>query len=108
VVRPGVGGRRRSRRIELFEDIHFEHYAEVPGVGAERLEIQFIEETVAARGRRVGTRAVHGLAERHPDRRLLAYREGAEGFWASLGWERFDHPEGRPEFHRALFIQPAG
>jgi hypothetical protein len=21
-------------------------------------------------------------------------------------WQRFDHPEGRPEFHRALFIQP--
>jgi len=38
--------------------------------------------------------------------RLFAYSEEAHGFWASLGWDRFDHPEG-PQFHRPLFIQPA-
>ena len=94
-------------RIELDEEVGIEHYAAVPEIGAERLEIQFIEVAIAARGRGVGTQVVRGLGERHPGRRLLAYSEGADGFWASLGWEQFDHPEGRPEFHRALFIQPA-
>lgn len=94
-------------RVELDEDVEIEHYAHVPTIGTERLEIQFIEVAAAACGRGVGTRVVRGLAERYPDRRLLAYSEEADGFWASLGWERFDHPDGEPQFHRALFIQPA-
>ena len=49
---------------------------------------------------------VQALAQRHPDRRLFAYSEEADRFWVSLGWERFDHPEG-PRFHRPLFIHPA-
>jgi GNAT superfamily N-acetyltransferase len=80
-------------------------YTDVPMIGPERLEIQFIEVATAARRRGIGTRVVQALTERHPDRRLMAYSEGAHGFWASLGWERFDHPEG-PQFHRPLFIQP--
>ena len=32
------------------------------------------------------------------------YSQDADRFWARLGWERFDHPEGD---WRALFIQPA-
>lgn len=79
-------------------------YANVPELGPERLEIQFIEVATAARGRSVGTRVVQALQQRHPDRRLFAYSEQAHGFWASLGWERFDHPEGE-QFHRPLFIQ---
>lgn len=94
-------------RVELDEDVEFEHYAGVPVIGGERLEIQFIEVTALARGRGIGTKVVRGLVDRHPDRRLLAYSEGADEFWASLGWDRFDHPEGCPEFHRALFIEPA-
>ena len=81
-------------RVELDEEVGIEHYAAVPAIGAERLEIQFIEVAMAARGRGVGTRVVRGLAERHPGRRLLAYSEGADGFWASLGWERFRPSEG--------------
>lgn len=81
-------------------------YLGVPKLGPERLEIQFFEVATAARGRGVGTRAVRALEARHPDRRLFAYSEESNGFWASLGWERFDHPEGE-QFHRPLFIQPA-
>lgn len=80
-------------------------YADVPELGPERLEIQLIEVSTAARGRGVGTLVVQELKERHPDRRLFAYSEEAHEFWASLGWERFDHPEGE-QFHRPLFIQP--
>lgn len=79
-------------------------YANVPELGPERLEIQFIEVATAARGSGVGTQVVQALQQRHPDRRLFAYSEEAHDFWASLGWERFDHPEGE-RFHRPLFIQ---
>lgn len=79
-------------------------YVDVPELGPERLEIQFLEVATAERGRGVGARVVRALQERHPDRRLFAYSEEAHGFWASLGWERFDHPEGE-QFHRPLFIQ---
>jgi ribosomal protein S18 acetylase RimI-like enzyme len=81
-------------------------YAEVPRLGPERLEIQFIEVSTAARGRSVGTQVVRALEETLPGRRLFAYSEEAHGFWVSLGWERFDHPEGE-RFHRPLFIQRA-
>ena len=92
-------------RIELKEDVEIEHYANVPVVGSERLEIAFIEVAAAACGRGIGTQAVRGLERQHPDRRLLAYSEEADGFWAGLSWERFDHPDGD---WRVLFIQPLG
>lgn len=79
-------------------------YADGPELGPERLEIQFIEVATASRRLGLGTRVVQALQERHPDRRLFAYSEEAHGFWASLGWERFDHPEGE-QFRRPLFIQ---
>jgi len=81
-------------------------YLGVPKLGPERLEIQFFEVATAARGRGVGTGAVRALEDRHPDRRLFAYSEESNEFWQSLGWERFDHPDGE-QFHRPLFIQPA-
>ncbi|UGT97753.1 GNAT family N-acetyltransferase [Mycobacterium intracellulare] len=81
-------------------------YSDVPKLGGERLEIQFIEVATAAAGRGVGTSVVRSLEMRHPERRLFAYSEDAHEFWASLGWERFDHPEGE-QFHRPLFVRPA-
>jgi hypothetical protein len=45
-------------RVELDEEVGIEHYADVPAIGAERLEIQFIEVATAVRGRGVGTRVV--------------------------------------------------
>ncbi|MGY4869141.1 GNAT family N-acetyltransferase [Mycolicibacterium elephantis] len=93
-------------RIELDDPGEINpQYLEVPKLGAERLEIQFIEVAIAARGRNIGTKVVHALELRHPTRRLFAYSEEAHRFWASVGWERFDHPEGE-RFHRPLFIQP--
>ncbi|OFJ51171.1 hypothetical protein BEL07_24200 [Mycolicibacterium grossiae] len=43
--------------------------------------------------------------ERRPDRTLIAYSEGADRFWASLGWESFEHPAGG---YRTLFVQSPG
>jgi hypothetical protein len=80
-------------------------YANVPELGDERLEIQFIEVASAACGRRIGTQVVRRLADRHPDRRLFAYSEEADRFWASVGWEPFYDPGPGP-VGRTLFIQP--
>ncbi|MFD9804709.1 GNAT family N-acetyltransferase [Streptomyces sp. NPDC059071] len=77
-------------------------YAGLPTMGQDRLEIQFIEVAAGARGRGVGTEVVRALEDRHSDRRLFAYSEEADRFWASLEWERFDHPGGR---RPPLFIQ---
>lgn len=79
-------------------------YMKVPMPGPEPwLEIQFIEIAMSARRRKIGSRVVGELVERHPERRLLAYSEGADFFWSSLeGWDRFDHADGR---HQPLFIK---
>ena len=83
-----------------------QEYTQVPRPGPEPwLKIMFIEVATSARRRGIGYRVVEGLVERHPDRRLLAYSEGANDFWGSLSnWERFDHPSGR---HQPLFIAQA-
>jgi GNAT superfamily N-acetyltransferase len=79
-------------------------YANVPDLGEERLEIQFLEVATAARGHGVGGQVVRRLMKRHLDRRLFAYSEGADRFWVSLGWESFEHSAGG---YRTLFVQPA-
>ncbi|BBX13050.1 hypothetical protein MNVM_21310 [Mycobacterium novum] len=75
----------------------------LPRVGRSLMPLRQVHRGTAARRRKIGTQVVQALSVRNPDRRLLAYSEGADEFWASLGWDRFDHPDGR---HRALFIQP--
>lgn len=92
-------------RVELVEDGGVNTtYVGVPVIGDERLMIQLIEVAAAARGRKIGKQVVRGLEERHPDRRLFAYSEGADGFWGSLGWDRFTDPAKRS---RPLYIQPS-
>lgn len=81
------------------------NYADLPPLGGERLEIQLIEVAAAARGRRLGTQVVRALADRYPNRRLFAYSEGADPFWASIAWEPFYDPRPGP-VGRTLFIQP--
>lgn len=80
-------------------------YANVPELGDERLEIQFIEVATAARGGDVGGRVVQRLMERHPNRRLFAYSVQADWFWARLGWKPFYDPRPGPP-GSPLFIQP--
>ncbi|SEH79500.1 hypothetical protein SAMN04489835_4219 [Mycolicibacterium rutilum] len=80
-------------------------YLNVPELGTDRLEIQLIEVAAASHNRGVGTRVVQALSRRHPGRRLFAYSEQADGFWARLGWEPFYDPGPGPAGH-TLFIQP--
>lgn len=79
------------------------NYEGVPELGGERLEVQFIEVASADRGRKVATQVVRLLEKQHRDRRLFAYSEDADRFWASLSWTPFVHPDGG---YRTLFIQP--
>lgn len=81
-------------------------YEGVPELGDERLGIQFIEVSTAAQGRGIGTEVVRRLADRHRDRRLFAYSEEADRFWASVGWDPFYDPRPGP-VGRTLFVQPA-
>lgn len=82
------------------------NYANVPPLGGERLEIQYIEMARMARRHGIGTRVVRALEDRHRDRRLFAYSMNADGFWANLGWEPFY--DSRPgSAGSPLFIQPA-
>lgn len=93
-------------RVELVEDGGVNPaYVGVPVIGDERLMIHLVEVAAAERGRGIGTRVIQGLGELHRDRRLFAYSEGANHFWESLGWERFE--DSRPGPGRTLFIQPA-
>lgn len=75
---------------------------------ADLLEIHNIELVTAARRRKVATRVVQALAERHPERRLMAYSKDADsdGFWNFFGWESYVHSE-RGLTGRTLFVQPA-
>lgn len=85
------------------------HYAGAPTIDThDLLEIQNIEVRIAARRGKVATRGLLALAERHPERRLMAYSMGADsdGFWNSLGWESYFYSE-RGLNGRTLFIQPA-
>lgn len=94
-------------RVHLDNEVGIDHYANVPPLGATALEIQFIEVHNHHRGRGIGHAVVDLLHNRYPGRRLVAFSEGADGFWSSLGWRRHLHAD--PEevrFSRPLFIQP--
>ncbi|WP_078321679.1 GNAT family N-acetyltransferase [Mycobacteroides chelonae] len=83
-------------------------YVGTPAVAdGELLEIQNIEVAVTARGDGIGSRVVHALVERHPDRRLMAYSAGAatDRFWMSVGWDPF-YESRRGPAGGTLFIQP--
>ncbi len=93
-------------RYELDHEPDVAHYdpvfAQMP-----LLEVEFVEVHDQHRGRGIGAELVRKIASRHPDRQLFALSEGADGFWAGLGWSRHDHPGDRPEWHRPLFLAPS-
>ncbi|WP_343442053.1 GNAT family N-acetyltransferase [Micromonospora schwarzwaldensis] len=94
-------------RVSLGDDVDIRNYAEVPPLGAIALEIRFIEVHSDHRGRGIGRTVVDLLHDRYPERRLVAFSEGADGFWSSLDWPRYLHidPE-EASRRRPLFIQP--
>lgn len=90
-------------RVELDDEVSFAHYEGTPDLGREALEIQFFEVSARHRRRGVGTSVIEHLTMAHSSRRLVAFSEDADPFWASLGWERHDHQD---RGYRPLFIAP--
>ncbi|WP_020105065.1 GNAT family N-acetyltransferase [Nocardia sp. 348MFTsu5.1] len=76
-------------------------------LGAEALEIVFIEVAEPFRRKGIASEAVQAIAALYLDRTLVAFSEGGDDFWSSLGWDRFDHADG-PLLAKPLFIAPNG
>lgn len=101
----GVMGEVEVVRVELDESVHPDDYLDTGTLGGRPLEIQFLEVARDSRLQGLGTAMVTAIAAHFPSRVLMAFSEGADAFWASLGWSRYDHPEGWPHY-RPLFVQP--
>jgi GNAT superfamily N-acetyltransferase len=92
-------------RVHLDEQVWTSHYAGAPDLGAVALEFQFIEIADDHRRSGIASELIGTIADMHPTRCLVAFSEDADEFWASLGWDRYDHPEG-PDRYRPPFVQP--
>lgn len=102
-----VAGKVEVARIELDQEVSYDHYAGVPSLGEHVLEVDFFEVSATLRGQGLGQAALELVAERNPGRRLVAFSEEADDFWAGLGWTRYDHPDGFPSY-RPFFVAPEG
>ncbi len=94
-------------RVELDQEVAYDHYERVPDLGPDVLEIDFFEVSARCRGQGLGRLVVELIADRFPGRRLVAFSEEADGFWSGLGWTRYDHPRGFPAY-RPFFVAPDG
>lgn len=94
-------------RINLDQEVSYEHYDRVPDLGPNVLEIDFFEVSSAVRKKGVGRSVLQLIAERFPDKRLVAFSEEADAFWSGLDWSRYDHPYGFPAY-RPFFVAPEG
>ena len=102
-------GNQEIARVHLGGEILLGPYVGVPFVGAQTLEIKFIEVHYEWRLVGVGRVVVDLLRERFPHRRLVAFSEGADGFWGSesVGWHRcFRAGDEMAIRSRPLYIAP--
>jgi len=93
-------------RVMLDEVVHIDYYVGTPPLGARALQIELIEVSSKRRRAGIGRQVVHRLAQLYPDRRLVAFSEGADEFWESLEWRRHERREDA-ERCQSLFIQPS-
>jgi GNAT superfamily N-acetyltransferase len=100
-----VDGDVEIARIELDQEVHYDHYNGVPYLERDVLEVDFFEVSAPLRGQGLGRAVLELVAERNPGSRLVAFSEEADGFWAGLGWARYDHPDGFPSY-RPFFVAP--
>lgn len=78
---------------------------DVPQDLADAVDIDFIEVASGYRGQGLGFRAVELVQQLFPGRTLVALPGGNEGFWESLGWQRYEHRQGAA--HPPLFVSPS-
>ena len=67
-------------------------------------EIGFFEICQEYRNHGFGTEFARLLIEAIPDRPLIAFSEGADGFWGSVGWHYYPRKDGKTMGYRKLFI----
>lgn len=92
-------------RVELDEGVFASEHVGAPVLGPEALRIQLFEVAQSWRRHGIGTEVVQLLVDEFQSRRLFALSEGADEFWGSLGWLRFDG--GDPPFMlQPLFVGP--
>lgn len=75
---------------------------DVPPDLEDAVHIDFIEVADGYRGQGLGSRAVELVQQLFPGRTFVALPGGNEGFWESLGWQRYEHSQGAP--HPPLFV----
>lgn len=88
-------------RVQLNPDVDVTGYVGVPTARVPDLEIAYFEVSARWRLNGIGSAVVQAVAERYPDRRLVASSKGADRFWAKLGWQLCHHANGaghRPPF----------
>lgn len=73
-------------------------------VASAYIDLAFFEVASSHVRRGIGTLAVQALSNRYPHVGLLAYSEEADAFWNTLGWHRYEHPEGTLSF-RPLYVR---
>lgn len=99
---------REIARIQLTGNVEISHYGDTPLLGSLAYEIALFEVHADCRRQGLGTRAIKLLLERHRQYRFFAFSEGADEFWASLGWTRHLHgDQDDSDSWRSLYIQRA-
>jgi hypothetical protein len=58
-------------RVELDDEVSYDHYTRVPALGPSVLEVDFFEVSSTMRCRGIGRQVLRGLARRFPDRSSL-------------------------------------
>lgn len=68
------------------------------------LQIWFFEIRTQFRGKDFGSMFASRLAEHFSDLPLIAFSEGADKFWDSIGWYYFPRKDGKTQSYRKLFV----
>ncbi|PZF61599.1 hypothetical protein DEI81_11265 [Curtobacterium sp. MCBD17_013] len=69
-------------------------------------EVTFFEVRADRRRSGIGRAAVRFLRAPYADQTMFAFSEGADVFWASVGWRRFPRADGDAAY-RPLFVSAA-
>lgn len=97
-------GQHEVARVEIeVQDVLNEEY-ELPAHPGPYAVIQFFEVSEDNRRKGYGTGAVQLIAERYEAMPLVvAFSEGADEFWGSLGWARYEHKT-EPALSRPMYV----
>lgn len=75
-------------------------YYSLPMPIEDMVEIYFIETAHGRRHGHLATTAIHLLRMLYPNRGLVAFADGQQGFWEALGWYRCESTSpGRPALY---------